>query len=329
MAAPFQTRLFGLAATVEGTYGSDASPTFGSNAIRLEAPPDGPSLQALSPNTREDAATGGLGQHGRSQPSGLLHEWTYEIVALGAGSAYSASNLPNIDPILQTAFAQTVDTTSGSETVTYTPSDAPETGVTLYTEKANKKYITLGSVLTGLVVRADAGQHPVWEATMRGIKGTRSEQALEAATYSTVSPPVYQNSSTTINPGTDGGSSYTTGVIRSWELDLGLEAADRADGNAADAYQGLRIVRRQPVLTVTLEVDALSNFDPADLWENATQIAYDTTIGGTKYERYDFDFDDARVNTVNGPQDQDGLEVYEVEMGLFSNSGEEVTILFD
>lgn len=327
MAGPFQTKLFGLAAKVESTYGSDASPTFTTNAIRLESPPDGPGEDYLFPNEREDAATGTIGRLAAAAPGGRFHSWTYEVVGLGAGSAYSSSNLPNIDPLLQTLFSQTVDTTSGSEKVTYSLLDAPATGVTLYTELANKKYVTRGAIPESLVIRSDAGGFPIWEFQMVGIADVPSEQALETATYSTVNPPIMENSSTTFDPGTDGGSSYTP-VIRSWELDLGIEVADRADGNAANPHLGYRVVGRDPRFTVTVEVDSLTNFDPTDLWTNITQVAIDSTIGTTQYGRFDLDFDDARVQDYDHVDD-DGLQVYEVEFALFQNSGAELDLIFD
>ena len=317
---PTQRRRFALAAAVEATYGTDEVPTFAANAIRLSEAPTA-SMEALAPNTREGWSTGGLGELAMATPSGLLHTIEAAGVMQGFGAVYTASDLPPIDPILIVAgFASTVVLTGGSESVTYDPNDNAADGASVYTEVDGKLFKSLGCVTESCVISATAGEFVSVPFTLQGIHSAITEQELEAATYPSTLPPVFKGSSFTIGT--------FTPVIRSFELDLGVTVVMRGDGNATNAHAGYRIVRRQPRVRVTLEVDQLSSYDPWDDKNQATQRTIDFDIGSVQYNKFTIDIDDARVLDVS-PQD-DGLSLVEVEYGVYTpSSGNELSIIFD
>lgn len=318
---PTSSRLYGLAAKVETTYGTDSVPTFAADAIRLSARPDFDD-DALAPNPREDFASGSLNSPAKDSPAGRFHAIDFETIMHGAGSAYSSSNLPVPAPFMKAAgFSETVDATPGSENVIYDPSDAPSTGISVYLEFANKRTRTLGGVLESMRFAVDAGEFPLLSGRILGLGTAPTELALETATYPTTAPPKFANATMTIGA--------ATLVIRGFELDFGLTVAPRGDGNATDAHAGYRIVRRQPTIIVRAETEALTTWDPWGDMNANTLRALSFTLGSTQYNKYTMTAADMRVMDVT-PQDLDGLEIIEATYRMYAPaSGNEFRWLFD
>jgi hypothetical protein len=320
---PLHRRRFAIAAKEESTYGTENAPAFTADAFRvLEVPTV--SLGALSMNERDNWVTGGLGGLRGAGGSGLLHTISGPAVFIGPGVAYDDATVwPNVHALLLTAFSATVDTTPSSESVTYDISDSPDTGLTVYTNFDGKQFQTLGAVLSSLVIEGEAGKWPTWTFELMGIHDSIAEADYPATvTYKSALPPLMANIAMTIG-------SYSP-VIRSFSLDLGLEVALRGDGNAVNAHQGYRIVKRTPRLTATVEVDDAANYNPWDDFQNATARTIDLTIGGTQYNRFAIDIDEAAVAEPPSSVDLDGLSGAEVVYGIHTpSSGNELTIVAD
>lgn len=320
---PTQRRRFAFAAIEESTYGTDAGPTFTANAIRLEEPPDIVE-EPLETNTREDAASGGLGRVAPAAPTGFLHRITARVIPLGAGVAYSASDKPNVDPLLVTAWSSTLDTTAGAESVTYALSDAPAAGASIYTEKAGKKWVTRGAVLESVRMEYVAGQFPVWEVVLVGIGDKPTEQDLEAATYSTVDPPPWAKSSG-LSLGT-----WASPVVRSLTLDLNFAPSERPDGNTATVHQGYRLTDNDLSGEMVVEVEDLATYDPFDVFRKATADTLDAECGSTQYERHAIDVDSLVIGEPVELPGDGGLEVYRIPFTIHEpSSGSRLDLVFD
>lgn len=318
---PVPTRLYGLLAKLEGTYGSDASPVAGTDGVRLMAPPE-VETDYLAPNMRDDFFTGGLGVLAPDLPKGQFHRIRGSIPIIGGGAAYSSSLYPNAHPFLLAAgFAATLDATGGSESYTYDYTDAPYSGITIYTYKEGKQYISLGCVVSEWLIRIVAGQFPVMEWTAIGFGSNPTEVDLPSITLGSTLPPKFVAGNVTIG-------SYSP-VIRQLEIRGGNTVASRGDGNATDAHAGYRITRRQPELVVRVEHADITDYNPESEWTSRTQRTFDADIGSTQYEHFSIDIDDMRVNQYRAQDDQ-GLSVPEVSYKIYTpSSGNELSLLFD
>jgi hypothetical protein len=323
---PLPRRRFAIAAKEEAAYGTPETINFATDAFRLTEVPSVRPMAAVQ-NTRDEWVTGGLGGLIPAPASGSLVEISGRAVFVGPGVAYAASTTPNIHPLLVTAFSAAVDTNPSTESWTYDISDSPSTGITVEVAYAGKKVQASGCVLSALTMEMEYGKWPVFAFTLLGIYQSIVEADLPAATYYTDLPPICEDSALTLG-------SHTP-VWRSARLELGLEVALRGDGNATNAHQGYRIVKRAPRFTVTMETDLLATFDPWSQYFAATEIAGSFRVGGApvagnQYNRLAWDADSLAV--VEDPQetDLDGLSGLEVTYGVFTpSSGTQLQLLAD
>lgn len=323
---PIPRRRFAIAAKEESVYGTPETIDFGADAFRLIEVPE-VQLSAAQENVRDEWVTGGLGGLINAPASGKLVQISGKAPFIGPGVAYSASVTPSIHELLVTAFSAAVDVTGGSEKWDYDISDAPATGLTVHVAKAGKLYEVTGAVLSELSIEMVAGKWPEWNFTLMGIYTDHTEADLPSATYLSELPPIMEASALTIG-------AYSP-VWRSATLDLGLEVALRGDGNATDAHQGYRIVRRAPTLKITLEADDLANYDPwGDFYAGTARAVTfrcgGAPVAGNQYNRFNVDIAETSVKENPANPDLDGLDGLEVTYGVFTpSSGNQLRITAD
>jgi hypothetical protein len=307
-----------MAAKVEGTYGTDAVPTFATNAVRLM---DRPTIthSFLAENLREAWFTGGLGELAAVSPSGQAIEIDFSVPLHGAGTAYASTNTPNIDPFLQAAGFGVAYTTGS---VAYDVTDQPSTGLSVYTRMDGKEYKAVGCIVTEWTLSCAAGEYPTFSGKLQGIaKATTIEEVdIGSITLPTTVPPLFKGATCVI-------STYTP-VIRSFELSGGLTFATRGDGNATLGHAGFRITRRQPEFRPVIEHADITDYNPENDWFNATQRQIDINLPNAQYNQFSIQATDARVIGFSD-SDEDGLSIVEPVYRIFTpSSGNELEIKF-
>jgi hypothetical protein len=256
----FREKIFGVLVKIEATPLTDAAPT-GVNAIR---PVGVPVLKwgYMEEGLRDDVETGQLGVGERAAPAGRYGTIDLQLELRGPGAAYSATVVPEADPLFRiSGMGTTLVTTAGSETLTYSTLDTGAETATLWLYSHNKLFKLVGCVAT-CRYSADAGKRAFLNFTVSGkMVADPVEQALIALTPSSVIPPLFH--SATANIGTWLSTAVSDPlVLRSAAVDLGNEIVMRPSAGATDGLAGWVVADRKARLEMTVETPLLASFDP-------------------------------------------------------------------
>lgn len=308
-------RVQGFWAKIEGTEGTDSVPTNSANAIRVAGPLT-LELGAEVENSRADAISETLGILQPLPPSAKYAELTIPWHVRGFGAAYSASNLPEADPLFQACgMSQTVVTTGGSETVTYAPLAATQKASSIYFYEDGVRHRMLGC-RGDWTLAANAGQPGLFNFKVRGVYVAATDTAFSAGTYATVVPPRFTAASSLSY------NSVSTLVVRSFNAAIGNSVTARLSANATDGLAGYHISNRASSASFTCEAPLVATADFEADWAAATARVLDTVIGATQYNLMQIhvdkftptkiayaDSDGYRLSTVSGTVSTEGTEV--------------------
>lgn len=275
-------RLKGVTATEENTYGTDASPTTSDGVQVEENFWTTINTGYLNENLREGAAGQGLGRFASGSPTGRFIEFELNVPLKGASSAFSAATDIEFHPLMVACgLSANVDTTGGSETVTYSPQSSGFSSATVYLFSSSTKYICTG-VRGDLTLSFMPGQFVMATFSMQGFLDTLpTDNSLPSITYpnSGVEPPTVKSAGFTMN-------SFDPSDFESFEFALQNQVPERPRGNASDGHDGYEIVDWDPQFTTTIDRPNLSSFDPWDLRDNNTTFSWDIgDIGSTQYNQ--------------------------------------------
>jgi hypothetical protein len=214
-----------LLAVIEGTYGTDATPTASANAMLVG------SLD-LTPLAGDVVQRNILRPYFGNMQSILVDSYataTFEIELAGSGTAGTA---PAYDCLMKACgFSSTVVATTS---VTYTP-NTPSTltdansSATLYFNKGGTQHIMTGARGT-FTLDLTVKKLPTLKFTFTGLLGTVNsgvtQQGVPTATFTQIAPVPVNTAYTT--PSINLGSAWATPVIESLSLDLGADVKYRA-----------------------------------------------------------------------------------------------------
>jgi len=325
MAPPYQRRLFGLLAKIESEYGTDPTPVVGTDGIRLLEAFE-PQIPHAFPNLREDAASGTLGAAKPAPKRGRLITFggVAEVKGSRATTAYSASNLPPISPLLKAAgYSEAVVITGGSESVTYTPADSAHGSCTIWYYWGGKLYKGVGCRVTGrLMIRP--GQQARFEFTAQGLLSTApTETALGAITsYGAAVAPVAVSLGLTVG-------AWTPDRYEELVYDLGARIQRNDGANAADGVAAFDISDHLPVTQIRALLTAIATHDPYTDARTPTPRAIAATLGSVQYNRMDLACPQAYVRDP-GHAERNRFAGVDLEFdNPFEGSDPRPTLVFD
>lgn len=282
---PQPTRVQAILAKNESTYGTDASPTAGSDEIQVEENFWNSISHSFLEENRRGQAHSTFGRAGGQSPPSVGEFADLDLVVpiKGRSSAFAAANRPEMDVLLRAcAFSASVDTTSGSEKVTYTLTDSGFESATIYAYAGNKEFKLLGCIGT---VRFDLtpGQIARARFTLSGLVSAISEAGLPgslAFPAKSVPPITVKGAGLTLN-------AFDPDDFTAFELDVAVEVAERPGGNASDGHAGYWPANWDPQISTTYEVPALSTHNPWDLRSKKTEFAWDIgSFGPSQYNKF-------------------------------------------
>lgn len=317
------TRVESCLVKIETTEGVDSTPATG-NAVRC-AGPVGIEEGAEFQNPRDDTISETIDRLGPLAPAGKYVQLTIPVHLRGFGSAYSASNLPEVDALLRScALSQTVVTTGGSESVTYDFRSTGQESCTIYLYHDGLLNKVLGCRGT-VQFAGPAGQPLTATFTMRGLMQTVTDTGVVAGTYQATTPPLVRGASTLVY------NAVATLVCRSLGLDLGGTVSPRGSVNATDALAGYHITSRKTMANFVCEGPLVGTADLRGDRDAATARVLDYTVApasSPQYNRIKVHMDKFTPTQV-GVADQDEFEVNNVQ-GIVSIEGsEDCAIIFD
>jgi hypothetical protein len=294
---------YGLLAKLEASYNAGGSPSTATDGVLLEE------LAQLKFSYANDGARpappGTAGYQTRVRPSGRAVELTAKVAPKGAGAAYSASVLPNVHALLRASGMDAViNTTGGSESVTYTPTPLPSAGYgsDVMSFYGRQQLYLLQGMLGDWSLELAGPTVPVLTLAMKGLAPTQfSDSALPAITYPALSIDPPKATSIAFVYGS------VTPVVRRVSLKLARAINPRLDINAG-GHVGFAPGRRTPQLDVEVETAALAG--AADWWndfDTALGAAISFTVGSVQYNKYSITC--AKAQLMQPPEESNDGEV--------------------
>ncbi len=279
-----------LLAKIEGSYGSDPTPTGSANYVEVV------DLE-IEPVASDEVEQETIRPYAGNYPVLLANtrvNLSFGVFMVGSGAAGTA---PKYDPILKACglSAATVSSTS----VTYTPSTlATQSSVTFYVNYDGVRHKVTGCRGT-FSISCAVNEIPRINFEMQGIFNTPTDTALPTVTKSQQPDPVlFKNGNT---------SSFSvfgfSGALQSWELDFANEVIYRElVGGTKEAL----ITDRRPSGSMVIEAVALSS-------KNFFTLATGTTTGTNTWSHSG---GAGNIVTVSCPQTDLGQPTYEDSDGI-------------
>lgn len=310
---PVPAKLLHVAALlgrVESTYGTAASLTASSDGIQMqfESPNQGATFEIKYAN---DGSIGqsmqSLGQLQRVAPAARYAEGTIPAYMRLPATAYSATVLPGLHPLVLAAGFDAAVSTAGSTSVSYTPTAAGTgyTSLTLQAYERGESQVLTGA-LCDLTVDGKDGKPPRWAFSTKAI-------AALPADASPVVPTTIDFRNKAVMPVPNVGitvsfGSYVAPIIKSWSFALNRTLDPRINYTGSNAHAGFVPAGRRPELKLVLEATALqttpfhnsSGFDPYSLLDVGTAITAGASVlvGSSNTNKYTIGLNQAQVTDV-------------------------------
>lgn len=321
-----------LLGKVESTDGTDATPAVASDVMYLAAPFEPGHSYAFDHEPRPLARGPFLHDWKPLGPKGRIGEWTIPTHLRGSrsGAAYSASVLPDLNPLFRGAgMSQSIVTTPGSETVTYLLAASALEGATYYYYTDGKLRKLLGAKTTSLSISGSAGAPVSVEATVKGLYQAPSDTALPsptAAQYGTSNPPVAVGLTATID-------AVGTYVIRDFNFTVATDAPDRPSVGASDGLAVHKVRKQTPTWSITLEDELIATKDFEALRAAGTPLSISVAVGSVQYNRFTISSAStgAFIRDVQ-PGDDGGVQVLRLSGSLHGSdlsATDTLTVLFN
>lgn len=250
-----------LLAKIEGTYGVDAAPTGGANAVlatNVQLQP----MQGQDVSRELELVTLG-GQP--TVPVEVHSTMSFEVELAASGAAGTA---PAWGPLLRAcAVAETI---SAGVSVTYNPVSAAHESVTLFFWVEDTKYALVGARGTA-VIRVTAQGVPKIAFTFTGLFTAPAETAQATPTLTAWQKPIVATNANTPVFTLNGQSL----VLRSLELDLANEVVTRF----LIGSESVLITQKSETIAATVEAVPLTTLNPYALALAQTAVPLILTHG--------------------------------------------------
>lgn len=297
---------------VESTYGTDAVPVEGTDALLVENPSW--ANEGLRMNERPAVRQNiGMLQH---VYGGRLGSVTFDVELKGSGGA--VDTVPEIGAALRgCGFGETVN---AAVSVVYEPVSTGHDSVTIYYYQDG-----IRTILTGcrgnVSFNLETGALGKASFTFTGHIAQPTDVAIASPTYQTNVPPALINVPFTI--GAFGA------VINALNWDMSNTIATPPDISATDGYAEVQLTQRDVNGSFDPELELVATDDPIGDLEGGTAQALTTgVIGPGVGERYQVDMPAVYYRDVS-LGDRDGIRTLETPFGAAESTGDdEVTLTF-
>ena len=252
-------------------------------------------------------------------PGLALAHVSFKAELMGRTAAFSALNLPYLDPYLRACgFAATLDVSAGAEKVTYKPASTglPSLTIGVYSDGVRK-------LLTGargaVKFTSEVGGQIFAEFDFVGAYNAVTDVAILAPTFPTFAPPLLT------------GASFTVGafaaVMKSISFDMGNKLAPREDMNAASGYKSFMITDRDPSGHFDPEMELVATYDWYGKWKAGTPGTLSLgAIGVTQYNKVKITAPTV-VTTKTSEGDREGLEIADTTFQLAMGTGDDEIVV--
>lgn len=299
---------------IESTYGTDAVPVAGTDAILVENP------QWSHANSTMNDRSIVRPSHGRLQQvyGGTLKQITFDVEVKGPGASYSASVLPEIDvPLRACGMGATL---VAATSVTYAPVSSGFESATIYYYQDGTLHKLLGC-FGDVQFTFEAGTYGKASFTFTGHASATTDVALPSPTLDTVLPPAVLNSAFTIGGYAAAISNIAFGLNNSIGMPKKIQAAD--------GFGDLKLTGRDVAGSFDPEAVLVATNDFDAQWKAGTSLVLASgTIGSATFNKYKIDMPAVSYREY-GPGDREGIRTYDMSFGAAeSTTDDEVSIEF-
>lgn len=297
-----------LLAKVETTKGVDASPTASNDAILcavVNPTVDGQSLE--NPVVRNSIS---------AAPERYVNKTMTFSIQLPLKGSGTAGVAPEFGPLLQAcALGETVDSTVGSEKVTYAPvsSDSAMKTNTIYLYKDGILFKGLGC-MGNVSSTNEAGNLPMLTFNITGKFGGVSDATNPSSPVYDETEPI-EVKSYGFKFGT-----WSTAVIRDFGFETGNTVAQRKNINAADGIESSGITGRNPTYSATVEAEKEATHPFWGNYLNYDTVALEFTHGTESGNIVEFTAPKAGY-AAPVSSSEDGIFMYQVGGQLLEDEG--------
>lgn len=270
-----------ILAKVESNYGTDATPTGTDGVLAVNAVRPDPRFESVVRNAQK-ASLGKLppiSALGGNDPGASI---AFDVEIRGAGSAYSTTVLPKVDPLLK-ACGLTGSVSSGTS-VTYSPVSTGIPGVTIYAYMDGQLFKFVGCRGNARLTMK-AGQCALWSFQFEALSANLSDASLVTGTYevgNTV-PPVWLKYGT-VNALGIGTAPYAA-VVQSAEVNLGNNIQIQPNANTASGRGEVIITERDIQGSMDPELVAVATYPFFADATGAVQKALAIQVGTAQFNR--------------------------------------------
>jgi len=273
-----------LLCKVETTSGTDSTPVQATDAVRLEETFD-PTVTYLVATPRDKVVRGTKRNAAAPlTPSARYGEWSMKTFVRGARTtaAYSASILPDLDPILQAAGLAGVGSFgAGTENWLYNIASSALKTVTAYSYSGGELRKLLGA-RSDFTFGFKAGGPVEASFKLTGLYQDKADVATPGSpAFGTAIAPVAETAAVTFG-------AFSTGIVRECSISSGNTIQQRPNANATKglAYPFLPYAR--PTFKLVLEDPLIADIDLETLQKSATKNVFTWTVGSVQYNRVKF-----------------------------------------
>lgn len=300
---------FGALVGTEASYGSGVSLSTSTDGAQGVEPP----VMDIeySYDGQRPTPPGTAGQQAYASPTGETCQGTIAVELRGRGSSYSGANTPpNVHALLQASGLS--GSYSGSVwTYAHAPigTEATSAGMRIYTRSES---FSVSGAFCDMEITTDGGAPMQARFNFQGLPTIPVDETLPVITYNDTLPPK------TTDIGFEWGA--VTGLkIRSLSIATNREIAPRQDLNAVSGSAGFAVGRRAPTMTLTVEAEALSTFNPYQEVKDKNIRDWTFTVGSVQFNRYTIG-GKGQITSVSRTEDGP-VATYDLQIALITTSG--------
>lgn len=280
MASPFLSRNDVVLAKIESTYGTDPVPVVATDAVLTQIPSDSNDVNVLDRNVTSGTLSPIQPIIGRKlSNASMVIEFKSEIDA----AVGSSGDGIEIDILMRAAGftpTYTAETSGGAHDgdVVYAPVSTTFESMTMYLYFQDVLKSIRGA-FCDLSWSFVAGDLPVMNCNVTGLYTEPTDSTPADPTYAPELPVMVESLALTLDA--------FSPICRSIEFALNNNIIERADVNAAEGLQAVRISDRQPTMTIVIEEPLIATKNFWNLLDSDTALDIDFLHGnaaGTKID---------------------------------------------
>lgn len=239
----------------------------------------------------------------------------------GAGSVYSAMVKPAIGKYLRACgFAETIDTSTGTEKATYTPASmgVPSLTIECYEDGVAKRII---GARGNVKISGRIGEHVLAEFDFLGVWDGIRDASMITPTFEGTTPPILLSAQFSV-------ANYGA-IITGFDVDMANTIVLRENINTSTGFISALITGRKPNGKINPEMTSVGTHDWYGKWVSGTTGALNIgDIGTTQYNKVKITSPKVAYTKISDA-DREGLAVADTNFELAMDTGDdEIEIIF-